>query len=322
MKFSSILPALLMLTGLASGKGLNPIELTDVWKAKNRDLAPAKAMVEPAKPRKVLVFSLATGYVHWCIPHTDTVVGILGDKTGAYTCVFSTDIEQFRAANLAQYDAVVLNNNCPDRKDRDLFRDVLVNKMEEHGKKYSGMSREEREQLAGALYRDLVDYVAGGGGLVLLHGAITIFNNSEEFSGLVGGSFDFHPPQQEVTLHPVAPKHPMLDAFNGQAFVHIDEPYFMKGAYADFSFRPLLELDMDKLVPSKKLQTLESLPRYVSWIKPYKKGRVFFCSPSHNAHSFEKPELLAFILSGMQYAVGDLKCDDTLEMEAGRPKAQ
>lgn len=51
--------------------------------------------------------------------------------------------------------------------------------------------------------------------------------------------------------------------------------------------------------------------RYISWIKPYGKGRVFVCTPSHNAQSFENPELLQFMLNGIQYALGDLKADDT-----------
>ena len=51
--------------------------------------------------------------------------------------------------------------------------------------------------------------------------------------------------------------------------------------------------------------------RYTAWIKKYGKGRVFYCSPSHNAQSFEKPELLQFLLDGIQYTLGDLKCDDT-----------
>lgn len=290
---------------------IEPFELTSEWVEKIRDRAPATATAEPTAEHKVLLFSLTTGFVHWCIPHTDAVVEVLGQKTGAYTTVRSTDIEQFLPENLSQYSAVVLNNNCPARGERDLFRDVLINKMEEFGAQYAAMSAKAREALAEKLYRSLVDYVADGGGLVLLHGAIANFSYSEEFSSLVGGSFDFHPPQQELSLYPVEPDHPMLEPFGGKPFVHYDEPYIMGGAYSDLNFRPLLEFNVDELTKSRgRLASLPDLPRYVAWIKPYRQGRVFYCSPSHNAQSFEQPELLAFILNGMQYALGDLACED------------
>jgi len=145
---------------------------------------------------------------------------------------------------------------------------------------------------------------------VLLHGAITNFAKSDDFSAVVGGSFDFHPPQQEVTLYPASPGHPMLEPFDGKPFVYFDEPYIMNRAYAKLDFHPLLEMKIDELLPNKRVESLEKLPRYMAWVRAHTKGRVFFCSPSHNAHAFEQPELLGFILNGMQYATGDLKCDD------------
>jgi type 1 glutamine amidotransferase len=51
--------------------------------------------------------------------------------------------------------------------------------------------------------------------------------------------------------------------------------------------------------------------RYVSWIKGYGKGRVFYCGPSHQPESYETEAMLRFLLDGIQYALGDLKCDDS-----------
>jgi len=115
-----------------------------------------------------------------------------------------------------------------------------------------------------------------------------------------------------VTLYPVEPGHPVLLPFGGKPFVHFDEPYVMNRAYAQLNFRPMLEMDVSKLKlnSDKDKQKLAELPRYVAWIKPHKKGRVFFSSPSHNAQSFERPELLGFLLNGMQYVLGDLDCED------------
>lgn len=287
-------------------------ELDQEWKDLVAERAPKTALVEAKEPRKVLIFSLVTGYVHWCIPHTEAVIEILGEESGAYESVASQDIEIFRPERLKEFDAVVLNNNCPTREKRDLFHDVLIKKSDEAGGKYKDMPLAKREALAKMLYRSLVDYVEQGGGLVLMHGAITNFNYSDEFSALAGGSFDYHPRQQDVTLYPAQPGHPILKPFGGKPFVHFDEPYIMNRAYAALNFAPLLEMDVDKLNinSEKRKKELAELPRYVAWIKPHKEGRVFFSSPSHNAQSFERPELLGFLLNGMQYVLGDLECED------------
>ena len=196
---------LLALTAPGWVQGLPKFECSSDWQAKIRKAAPAAAPAKAGPGHKVLIFSLATGYIHWCIPHTEAVIKIIGDKSGAFEAVGTKDIEAFRAKNLATYDAVVLNNVCPQGNDRDVFRDVLINKVDQFGAKYKRMSLAEREALATQLYRNLVDYVADGGGLVALHGGITCFNYSDEFSDLLGGSFKFHPSQQDVTLHPVDP---------------------------------------------------------------------------------------------------------------------
>ncbi|WP_158279801.1 ThuA domain-containing protein [Coraliomargarita sinensis] len=291
---------------------LDAIRLDQNWKQNIAERAPKKVQAEPKKPRKVLIFSLATGYKHWCIPHTQAVIEILGDESGAYESVTSKDVEVFRPESLKQYDAVVLNNTCPQRGERNLFHDVIIDKIGEEGKKYADMPLKAREELAQHLYESLVDYVAEGGGLVLLHGAITSFNYSDEFSQLAGGSFDYHPRQQEVTLHPVVPDHPILKPFGGEPFVHYDEPYILGGAYEKMNFAPMLEMETSSIQVNseKQKKAIAAIPRYVAWIKTHEKGRVFFSSPSHNAQSFHQPELLSFLLNGMQYAIGDLDCDD------------
>jgi type 1 glutamine amidotransferase len=309
-KTSSLLLLLTCIASISQGQRLPAIELNQDWKDLVAERAPDAPQVQPKQPRKVLIFSLATGYKHWCIPHSEAVIEILGSESGAYESVASVDIEVFRPERLQEFDAVVLNNTCPARGERNLFHDVLIGKIGKAGGKYSDMPLPEREAMAQMLYRSLVDYVADGGGLVLLHGAITSFNYSEEFSALAGGSFDYHPAQQEVTLYPVQPEHPLLKPFGGKPFVHYDEPYVMNGAYEKLNFAPMLEMETSTLQPPNQAEKLGDIPRYVAWIKPHKQGRVFFSSPSHNAQSFERPELLGFLLNGMQYALGDLDCED------------
>ena len=51
---------------------------------------------------------------------------------------------------------------------------------------------------------------------------------------------------------------------------------------------------------------------WVSWVKPYQKGRVFYCSLGHNDRTYCDPNILKFFLAGIQYAMGDLKAPDAV----------
>lgn len=284
---------------------------TPQWEAQVRAAAPAKPTVAAA-PRKLLVFSRFTGFDHKVIPHVDRVFEILSQKSGAFETTISLQIESLTPENLAKYDVLVLNNNCSKAPRRNLLLDVL-----ETEPQYKGLSQAEREAKANALEQSLLDFVAGGKGLVVIHGAPTLLNNSAKFTEMVGGAFDYHPANQEVTVRTVDESHPLVSAFKGKGpFIHRDEPYCFNGAYEKFDFRPLLSMDTQGLKDPKG--GAAKMVRYVAWIKPYGKGRVFYCSPSHFPESYTSPTLLRFMLDGTQYASGDLKCDDSPLRSSGK----
>jgi uncharacterized protein len=161
------------------------------------------------------------------------------------------------------------------------------------------------------LEANLRKFVERGGGLFVLHGANTMLNNSWDFSRLLGGSFDYHPPQQAIQVRLEDPNHPLVQAFPSEGFNHVDEPYFYKNAYAELDFKPLLYFNNAEIKGQRKGQELTEGKTYVAWIRAEGKGKVMYISPSHNAQSFENPDLLQFYLDGLQYVAGDVKCDET-----------
>lgn len=285
---------------LASNAQIKKFDINHAWIQKIERAAPEKPEVKPSKNLKVLVFDLITGYNHWDTPHINQVISTLGNKTGAYKAEISNDIFKFESKSLKNYDAVVLNNNCSIGPRRNIFLDQLD--------KDESLSEDEKNEIAAQLEANLINFVNKGGGLMVVHGAITMLNNSIPFSDLVGGSFDYHPAQQDVQLEIVDPNHPLVKSFEGEVFIHRDEPYLFKNAYTKKNFRPLLYLDTNKLSTKKEI---DERYKYVSWIKRHGKGRVFYSSPSHNAQSFENSRLLKFFLDGLQYVLGDLDCDDS-----------
>jgi type 1 glutamine amidotransferase len=270
-----------------------PFDLSTKWIETIRKAAPAKPAVAPRRRRRALLYSVSLGYRHWVIPHTSAMLRVLAETSRAFELVETADPESFVPDMLAEFDAVILNNTCPTEPGRDSFFDVLQDQ---------GTS----ETLKGNIMR----FVEQGGGLVSIHGGIIAFNNCPRWDEMQGGSFDRHPRQQQVTLTAVEPPHPLARAFGGEPFVHVDEPYLFKGSYSRRSFRPLLAMNTATLVMSDGEPTPPH-PCYAAWVKRHGNGRVFYCSPSHNAQSFEDPRLMRFVLDGIQYALGDLECDDT-----------
>lgn len=255
----------------------------------------------PKAPRKVLMASLATGFCHEVIPHVKVVIDTLA-KSGAFEVTHSDDPAMFAQDKLAQFDAVILNNTCTKPASRNWFIDVL--EMDK------SLSETQRKEKAATLEASLIDFVAKGKGVVAIHGAIVFLNESKDFSNMMGGSFAMHPKLEELTLNLVEPDHALLKAFQGKPFTHLDEHYLFNKAYEDHNFRPLLEIDMKSIDP-KAQRAMKGGRRYVSWIKSNGKGRVFYCSPSHRPETYEQQSMLQYYLDGIQYALGDLKCDDS-----------
>ena len=292
---------LLLLFQLVKAQNHEPFEINKEWLDKIKKLSPSQTTIKDVDKKKILVFSKATGYNHWTIPHNAEMLKIVGKKTDAFEVHVRFDIDQFKKKNLKKYDAIVFNNCNPSGPDRDLFTDLL--------QQNTSLSDIQIKNIAPKYEANMLNYVKKGGGLMILHGAITVQNNSKTFSQMTGGSFDYHPKQQMIHVQEVDKNHPLVKAFKGKGITHYDEPYFFKNAYFDYNYRPLLYMTVDKLEGLTK-ETDEKVV-YVSWIKRFGKGRVFYSSPSHNAQSMEEPGLLQYFLDGLQYVVGDLKCDDS-----------
>ncbi len=292
--------ALLLFSSIVFSQKLPDFELTDEWLNKIESMIPEQNGFAQKKKKELLIFSLHTGFKHWTIPHTEAVMKLIAEKSGNFNVTLTKDISFFEKNRLKAFDVVLLNNNCSVGPRRDMFWDVL--------NEDPSLSEARKLEKAQQLERNLINFVRIGNGLVLMHGGIVMQNNSLEFSEMAGGSFDYHPQQQELHLRLADPDHPLVADFDPEGFSHIDEPYFFKNAYFRYNFKPLLYVELDKIQMKRKRPS--DAIKYVSWIKRYGKGRVFYSSPSHNAQSMENPQLLAFFNKGLNYAAGLFKCDD------------
>jgi type 1 glutamine amidotransferase len=286
--------ALAALAGLAALGTARAQDITstvpDADKEKIAAAAPADAPAEPAKERKLLVFSKTVGFRHSSIPHGVQALKALGEKSGAFSIEHSEDESVFAADNLARFDAIVMLNTTGE-----VFED------EELKKAFS-------------------DFVKGGKGLVGIHSASDTFYKWAEYGDMIGGYFDGHPWHEEVHLKIEDPDHACNKCFGGSKFVIADEIYQYKPEpYSRSKLRVLMSLDPDGTDMKKNGMKRADGDYAVGWVQRYGDGRVFYSNLGHREATYWNPKVLAHFLAGIQFAVGDLEADTTPSAPAAKP---
>jgi type 1 glutamine amidotransferase len=260
---------------------------------------PKELHAKPLKPRKLLVSTLCVrdGRVirgHPSIPFGEYAISQMGKKLGGWEVVSSDSIEMFRPEKIRQFDAVCFNNTLGV-----LFEDQ-------------------------ALRDSLLGWIANGGGFVGFHAAAAtfvqhpVYDQWPAFGQMVGGTENGgHPwkPNEKIWLKADDPGSPLVKMFGTAGFEVADEIYQLQEQTLRDRLHVLLSVDTDKsdMDPKRRFLKLRAADKDfpVSWIKPHGKGRVFYTSLGHNADIFWNPVLLDHFLAGIQYALGDLKADDT-----------
>lgn len=137
-----------------------------------------------------------------------------------------------------------------------------------------------------------------------------------EFDKLIGGFFKFHwVDPQLITVKIDDPKSPLTAMFHGEGFEIHDETYtFGMDTWSRTNLHILTSIDYDKMSDADKAK--EDYPRAdhdygLSWIRREGKGRVFYEAHGHSERVYAMKPMLEHVLAGMQYAIGDLKADDT-----------
>jgi hypothetical protein len=288
---------------------------------------PDSAPAAPKQPRRVLVLARAAGFVHSSIPLAARTVEALGQRTGAWTTVISYNPADINEANLQQYDGIFLASTTGT------FLDDPAD-----------------QAASASRRKALLDFIRGGKGLAAIHAATDSYHGSApgaapaapaagakppmdggaplwpEFNRLIGGYFKWHwfyPTQIAVKIDdPANPINAAFTSVNQQTgartarpFSITDEVYtFNETSWSRERARVLTSIDYSKMPAEVKAQ--EPAPQRadhdyaLSYIIPEGKGRVFVEVLRHDEGIYKQTPMLAHILAGMQYALGDLAADD------------
>ena len=137
-----------------------------------------------------------------------------------------------------------------------------------------------------------------------------------EFNTLIGGYFKFHwPDPQLITVKIDDPNSPLTAMFHGKEFEIHDETYtFVQESFSRKNVHVLTSIDYGKMSAADKAK--EANPRSdgdyaLSYIRREGKGRVFYEGHGHSDRVYAMTPMLEHLRAGIQYALGDLKADDS-----------
>jgi hypothetical protein len=258
-------------------------------RAKIEAAIPNKPIAAPKRARKLLVIESLEGMSHNTIPLTNVMIQRMGEKTGAWTTVFSNDLNNLRYPKVKEYDAIFLNS---------IVGEFLPDP---------------------AIRADLVRYVNEGGGMGGIHGTPWASRNWDEFAEMIGSQSAPHRIENGI-IRLYDKDSPLVGPFNHEDLPHREEYYRFEdsgnGRVRWDKVRVLLIVDLDEKVPASTDKPWQGYRRPdkvypLAWIREYGKGRVFYNSMGHMNETFMRPEIVGHFLAGMQYILGDIEANAT-----------
>ncbi len=285
----------------------NPSDISGMMAA-----LPDKPFETPQRLRHVLVLCRAAGWVHTSIPLAAKMVEYLGDKTGAWMTDITYDSAMITPENLKQYDALFLDSTTGEFLD------------DPNDKAVSGLRRQA-----------LLSFVKGGKGVAGIHAATDSYHTSgrpsspgaeppaetgtwPEFNEMIGGFFKFH--WSYPTLIPVKiddPNSPLTSMFPARGYEIVDETYtFAQDSFSRKRVHVLTSINYKKMSAEDKAKEPAATRRTdgdyaLSYIQRVGDGRVFYEAHGHDEKIYFSRPFVAHMLAGIQYALGDLKADDS-----------
>src|SRR5918993_1146381 len=180
-------------------------------------------------------------------------------------------------------------------------------------------------------------FIRGGKGIAAIHAAGDSYHGKQcsqpmasggdplwpEYNKMFGGYFKWHwNNPQLITVKIDDPKSPLTAMFNGQDFEIRDETYvFADNSFSRDNVRVLTSVNYEKMSDADKAK--EPNPRAdhdygLSWIRREGNGRFFYEAHGHDETIYAMRPMLEHLVAGIQYAIGDLKADDTPGLKPAR----
>ena len=297
-----------------------------------------------ARPKKVLIVNVTTGFRHSSIATAEQIITQLGTNSGAFTVVDyarQPDLKVPQKPNAPQKPKDLAAD--ADEKAQTKYKADLA-KYESAEKKYQAdlaafdpakakaaqadYDKALKESLAKLSPDNLknydavifanttgdlplpdkqgfIDWVKAGHAFIAMHSGSDTFHGFRPYIAMLGGEFETHGAQEVVECLNQDPEHPATKHF-GKSFDigGKKEEMYIIKSYDPKGVHELLVLD-------KHPNTKQPGHYAVSWCKDFGTGKVFYTSLGHNEYVWAMPEYQKHILGGIKWALGLEKGDAT-----------
>lgn len=221
--------------------------------------------------RTVLLFSATRGFRHSTCSYGKPVITHLGVASGLFRTICTEDPRFITDRFLAGIDCVILNNATG-----------------------SYLNDEQRAAL--------VRFVESGRGLLGIHAATDALYDWPQWPRLMGGWFDGHPWNEEVTIDVEIPEHPACEG--------VPNPW--KIADEIYQHRDWSRSDVCVLMSLNTEQTNMTRPGIkradwdfgIAWCKRVGKGRSFYTALGHRNEVMDDPIYQKHLIGALRWVMG------------------
>jgi type 1 glutamine amidotransferase len=238
-----------------------------------RDLStPGPRAQGAGRPVRLFYCTHSAGFRHDVLPETREIMQALGDTLDWLDVTVSDDIADLTPTRLRDTDVVMLYTT---------------------GMLPMGRMREA-----------LMQWVIDGGALVGVHSATDTFAEYDPYVQTIGGTFDGHPWNEEVTIAVDDPSHPAMRPFFASAtgvgasglatFTLADEIYQFRGLNTDMHILMSLDRSNPKTEPGRTYP--------LAWTREPGKGRVFYTALGHRPEVWRDPRFIDHLKAGIRWA--------------------
>jgi type 1 glutamine amidotransferase len=254
------------------------------------------AIHDQRPPIKVLMVTATHGF-----RHTYGIEGAVElmrelEKTTELRVDTTENLANLNSANLAKYDLLFFANSTLRINPKDTTQAAL-RAVRLRAPIPNAVTPEQQ--------RAVIDFVRGGKGVVLAHAALDANYGWDEYRDMAGGGlFEAHPWTAHLRV--------INEAKNSPATRHMDEKFWIREEFYILDKSPratskvLLSLDNASFGSPNmgKLPAPENSDHPVSWTRTYGQGRVFATILGHFRDTWQRPEFVQHLLTGMRMAAG------------------
>lgn len=223
---------------------------------------------EARPPKRLLVVTVTKGFRHDSIPVAEAVISALGIGGGWETDFARTDediAKKMTADALKNYDGVVFANTTGDLPlpDRDAF----------------------------------LAWLRSGKAFIGIHSATDTYPGWPDYLTMIGGQFQTHGAQVEVTCINDDPKHPATKEKDWGLTRNVFDEIYLLQKFDPARVHSLLHLNQH---PNDK--TPGNYP--IAWTRAEGKGRIFYTSLGHRQEVWASSWYQIHLRGGIRWALG------------------